>query len=162
VIDDLMRQLSFDEIKFDGEADFGDVAGSVFEVPNDHVVNESDTHVDAEPAFDVGRTEEHIVEHGNSEEVVKQGNGEEAVEKTSAEQVDYDVDVIDSAYETQYYVETSEDAVPDDVLEGEDIDVVNADGFNSDTCYDDETSTYMRRRLNELRKDTKEALNASS
>ncbi|GJR74988.1 hypothetical protein Tco_0087353 [Tanacetum coccineum] len=211
VIDDVMRQLSFDEIKLDGEADFGDVTEVLVfevpmsEVPNDHVVNESDTHIDVELAVDVGRPEEHVIEHvrvdkvvddngeeavvhgsgeeaieqGNSEEAVKQGS-EEVVEETSGEQVDYDVDGIDNAYETQYYVETSKNAgtdddedddflvmkkmkylVPDGVLEGDDIDVVNADGFDSDACYDDETSTYMRRRLNELRKDMEEALNAS-
>ncbi|GKB35144.1 hypothetical protein Tco_0880086 [Tanacetum coccineum] len=40
--------------------------------------------------------------------------------------------------------------VPDDVLEGEDVDVINADGFDSDPGNDDETSNYRRRRLAEL------------
>nr|GEW30363.1 hypothetical protein [Tanacetum cinerariifolium] len=44
---------------------------------------------------------------------------------------------------------------------GEDVDVVNVEGFDSDTCYDNETNTYMSRRLNELRKDMEEALNAN-
>nr|GEX24712.1 hypothetical protein [Tanacetum cinerariifolium] len=102
----------------------------------------------------------------------------EVVEETSGEQVDYDVDKIDSAYETQYHVEYSEDAgkngvddkyndllvdeeneiaepdvdvhlfgiskdvlfdnidvtslVLEGVLEGEDVDVKNLDGFDSD------------------------------
>ncbi|GKA33779.1 hypothetical protein Tco_0720208 [Tanacetum coccineum] len=58
---------------------------------------------------------------------------------------------IDTAYETEYDVQSSEDAgsfifdnigitnlVPDDVLEGEDMDVVNADGFDSDPGNDEE------------------------
>ncbi|GKC52697.1 hypothetical protein Tco_1075442 [Tanacetum coccineum] len=35
--------------------------------------------------------------------------------------------------------------VPDDVLEGEDVDVINADSFDSDTGNDDETSNYKRK-----------------
>ncbi|GJZ56807.1 hypothetical protein Tco_0612301, partial [Tanacetum coccineum] len=35
----------------------------------------------------------------------------------------------------------------DDVLEGEDVDVINADGFNSDPSNDDETRNYRRRRI---------------
>ncbi|GJR16866.1 hypothetical protein Tco_0965393 [Tanacetum coccineum] len=165
----------------------------VSEVPNDHVVNESDTHVDVESAVVVGRTEEHVLE---------QGNGQEAVEETSGEQVDYDVDEIDSAYETQYNVESSEDAsandddllvdeeneitesdvdvhmfviskdvlfdnigvtslVSEDVLEGDDRYVVNSNGFDSDTGYDNETSTYERRRLNEFKREMEGVMNAS-
>nr|GEX89589.1 hypothetical protein [Tanacetum cinerariifolium] len=66
--------------------------------------------------------EEHIIEHviveevidGSSEEDVEQGNGQEAVKAHSDEQVDYDVEGIDSAYETQYHVESSEDVRTDD------------------------------------------------
>ncbi|GKG36938.1 hypothetical protein Tco_0447111, partial [Tanacetum coccineum] len=35
--------------------------------------------------------------------------------------------------------------VPDDVLEGEDVDVINVDGFDSDPDNNDETSNYSRR-----------------
>ncbi|GKE59706.1 hypothetical protein Tco_1498891, partial [Tanacetum coccineum] len=114
----------------------------------------------------VGRTEEHIVERVIVEEVVN-GSFEEDVEHG-----------IDSAYETQYHVESSEDSedddedddddflvdeeneivepdvdvhlfgtrkdvhfdnigvanlVPNDVLKGEAIDIVNLDGYDSDT-----------------------------
>nr|GEX42740.1 hypothetical protein [Tanacetum cinerariifolium] len=82
------QQLSFEETKSDGDADFGDVAGSGIEssglsydesfgvddldlnVPNDHVVNESCIHVDVEPAVDVGRTEENVVERVRVDEIV--------------------------------------------------------------------------------------------
>ncbi|GKG28516.1 hypothetical protein Tco_0406843, partial [Tanacetum coccineum] len=37
--------------------------------------------------------------------------------------------------------------VPDDVLEGEDVDVINVDGFDSDLSEDDEISNYRRRRI---------------
>ncbi|GKC00284.1 hypothetical protein Tco_0986420, partial [Tanacetum coccineum] len=234
VIEDVMKQLSFEEFKMDEEARFGDVAGSgidssglrhnesfgvddldlninltrdlnvsqnetqeeelvsevhVSEVPNEHEVNE--------PA-EVGRTKEHVVE---------QGNGQEVVDETSGEQIDYDVDGIDIAYETQYHVESSEDActnddgdedddilvdeendmvepdvdvnlfsiskvvpfdnisvtslVPNDLLEGEELNVVNLDCYDSDTSNDNETSTYMRRRLDELRREMEGVMNAS-
>nr|GEW67956.1 hypothetical protein [Tanacetum cinerariifolium] len=79
----------------------------MFEVTNDHVVNELDTHVNVEPGFDVGRTEEHVVEqvrvdevvHNSGEEAVEQGNGEEFFKHGSGQQVQYDVDGIDSVYE---------------------------------------------------------------
>nr|GEU95274.1 hypothetical protein [Tanacetum cinerariifolium] len=48
-----------------------------------------------------------------------------------------------------------------DVLRGEDIDVVNSDGFDSDTRNKNETSTYRRRRLNELRKEMGGIMNDS-
>nr|GEW71099.1 hypothetical protein [Tanacetum cinerariifolium] len=79
----------------------------------------------AVPVFeevDVGRTEEHVVEQVIVEEVidssfkedVEHGNGQEAVEVHRDEQVDYDVEGIDNAYETQYHVESREDASTDD------------------------------------------------
>nr|GEV56776.1 hypothetical protein [Tanacetum cinerariifolium] len=76
---------------------------------------------------------EHVVEQviveevidGSFEEDVEHDNGHEAVRA-------YDVEGIDNACETQYHVESREDAVPDDVLKGEDVDVVNSDGFDSD------------------------------
>ncbi|GKC80596.1 hypothetical protein Tco_1131370, partial [Tanacetum coccineum] len=49
--------------------------------------------------------------------------------------------------------------VLEDDFEGEDVDVVNVDGFERDTSYDDETGSHRRRRLNELRRDIEEALN---
>nr|GEY83429.1 hypothetical protein [Tanacetum cinerariifolium] len=98
------------------------------------------THVDAEPAFDVGRTEEHIVEqvrvdevingsveddvvHGSCGEDVKHGNGQVVVKETSGEQVYYDVDGIDSAYETQCHVDSSKDAGVADDDDDDDNDV---------------------------------------
>nr|GEU53114.1 hypothetical protein [Tanacetum cinerariifolium] len=158
VIEDVIRQLSFEETELDGEAGFGDVAEDVGR-PQVPVSNEAD----------FGRTQEHIVEqvivkdYVSYEEGVEQGNGQEVVEASSDEQFFYDVKGIDNAYETQYYVESSEDicAVPNDVLKREDVDVINPDGFDSDPGNDNETSNHRRRRLAELSRKMKCVMNSS-
>ncbi|GKB52679.1 putative ribonuclease H-like domain-containing protein, partial [Tanacetum coccineum] len=50
--------------------------------------------------------------------------------------------------------------VSDDVLEGEDVDVINADGFDSDPGNDEEKN-YRKRRLAELRTEMEGVINAS-
>ncbi|GJR59670.1 putative transposase, mutator type, MULE transposase domain protein [Tanacetum coccineum] len=149
-------------------------------------------------------TQEHIVA-----EVSEVGTHEFTVEDVILE--DYvssgeDVEQgIDTAYETEYDVQSSEDSctnddddddflvneeneiiepdvdvhlfcismdlpfdnisvtnlVPGDVLEGEDVDVINVDGFDSDPGNDDETNDYRRRRLAKLSRETKGVINAS-
>ncbi|GKF44522.1 hypothetical protein Tco_0131074, partial [Tanacetum coccineum] len=128
---------------------------------------------------------------------VEQYNGEFDESAPSDGQFFFDDEGIDTAYETEYDVQSSEDAgtndddddveeyflvdeenkivepdvdvhlfgismylpfdnigvtnlVPDDVLEGEDMDVINADGFDIDPSNDEETN-YRKRRLAELR-----------
>ncbi|GKA37154.1 hypothetical protein Tco_0723719 [Tanacetum coccineum] len=98
---------------------------------------------------------------GTHEPIVEEGNGQEDQSAPSDGHFFYDVEWIDSAYETQYDVRSSEDAVPDDVLEGKDVDVINADGFDSDPGNDNETSNYKRRRLAELSKEMEGVINAS-
>ncbi|GKD32090.1 shikimate O-hydroxycinnamoyltransferase [Tanacetum coccineum] len=51
--------------------------------------------------------------------------------------------------------------VPDDVLEGEDVDVINEDGFDNDSGNDDETNNYRKRRLAELSREIEGVINAS-
>ncbi|GKB83232.1 hypothetical protein Tco_0950127 [Tanacetum coccineum] len=51
-------------------------------------------------------------------------------------------------------------SVPDDVLEREDVDVINADGFDSDPGNDEEKN-YKKRRLAELRTEIEGVINAS-
>nr|GFC28639.1 hypothetical protein [Tanacetum cinerariifolium] len=51
--------------------------------------------------------------------------------------------------------------VPDDVLEGVDVDVVNPNGFDSDTGNYNDTSNYRSKRLNELRREIDGVINAS-
>ncbi|GJY95913.1 hypothetical protein Tco_0512274 [Tanacetum coccineum] len=234
VIDGVMRQLSFDETEFDGEAGFVDVTGSgvdssglshdeSFGVDDldlnlnepvnlnvSQVKTQSKLHVFEEP--DVGRTQEPILlEVSTQELIVAEVSTQEPIvaevstevpiveevgtQKFSVKDVvleDYvssgkegeDVEQdngIDTTYETEYDVQSSEDAgtddddddddvdedflvdeeneivkpdvdvhlfgismdllfdnigvtnlVSDDVLEGEDVDVINADGFDSD------------------------------
>ncbi|GJR67417.1 ribonuclease H-like domain-containing protein [Tanacetum coccineum] len=50
--------------------------------------------------------------------------------------------------------------VPDDVLKGEDVDVINADGFDSNPSNDEERN-YKKRRLAELRTEMEGVINAS-
>ncbi|GKA02291.1 hypothetical protein Tco_0674956, partial [Tanacetum coccineum] len=138
-------------------------------------------------------------------EDVEQGNGQEDESAPTDRQFFYDDKGIDIAYETEYDVQSSEDAgtddddvdedflvdeeneilepdvdvhlfgismdlpfdkigitnlVPDDVLEGEDVDVVNADGFDSNPGNDEEIN-YRKRRLAELRTEMEGVINAS-
>ncbi|GJZ70559.1 hypothetical protein Tco_0634109 [Tanacetum coccineum] len=51
--------------------------------------------------------------------------------------------------------------VQDDVLEGDDVDVINTDGFDSDLGNDDEIINYRRRRLAELSREMKGVINNS-
>nr|GEW36412.1 reverse transcriptase domain-containing protein [Tanacetum cinerariifolium] len=51
--------------------------------------------------------------------------------------------------------------VPDDVLEGKDVNVINLDGFDSDLGNDDETNDYRRRRLAKLSREMEGVINAS-
>ncbi|GKD71435.1 hypothetical protein Tco_1325525 [Tanacetum coccineum] len=91
VIDDVMRQLSFEETELDGEAGFADVMG-------------------VEPFVVEVRTQEPIVEdvivedYVSSEEDAKEGNA----------QFFYDDERIDTAYETEYDVQSSEEAGTND------------------------------------------------
>ncbi|GKA44379.1 RNA-directed DNA polymerase, eukaryota [Tanacetum coccineum] len=80
VIDDVVRQLSFEETKFDGEAGFVDVAG-------------------VEPIVAEFSTQEPIVAEVNT-----QGNGQEDEAAPSDGQFFYDDEGIDTTYETEYDV----------------------------------------------------------
>ncbi|GJY18131.1 hypothetical protein Tco_0389622 [Tanacetum coccineum] len=139
-------------------------------------------------------------------EDVEQGNGQEDESAPTDGQFFYDDEGIDTAYETEYDVQSSEDSgtyddddvdedflvdeeneivepdvdvhlfgismdlpfdnigithlVSDDVLEGEDVDVINTDGFDSDPGNDEERN-YRKRRLAELRMEMEGVINAS-
>nr|GEW06865.1 hypothetical protein [Tanacetum cinerariifolium] len=104
----------------------------------------------------------------SSREDVEQGNGQEDESALIDRQFFYDDEGINTAYETEYDVQSSEDAdtdddddvdedffdlpfdnigitnlMPEGVLEGEDVDVINADDFDSDPGNDEEKN-YMR------------------
>ncbi|GJY46359.1 putative transposase, mutator type, MULE transposase domain protein [Tanacetum coccineum] len=177
------------------------------------VKTQSELPVSEEP--DVGPTQEPILSEVSTEAPIVEevGTQEFSVEDVVIEDYvsfgEYGEDPeqgIDTAYETEYDVQSSEDVgtyddddvvedflvdeeneivepdvdvhlfgismdlpfdnigitylVPDDVLEGEDVDVVNVDGFDSDTSNDEERN-YRKRRLAELRTEMKGVINAS-
>ncbi|GJZ02802.1 hypothetical protein Tco_0520763, partial [Tanacetum coccineum] len=109
VIEDVMKQLSFEETKLDGEAGFGYVAGSGME----------SSGLSHDESFGV-RTQEPIVEevidedYVSSREDAEQSNGQEDKSAPSDGHFFYDDEGIDSAYENQYFVQSSEDIVIDD------------------------------------------------
>ncbi|GJR24444.1 shikimate O-hydroxycinnamoyltransferase [Tanacetum coccineum] len=196
VIKDVIRQLSFKETELDGEAGFGDVAGSGIEIsklshnesfgvddldlnlnePVDLNVSQIETQselpMSEEP--DVGRTQEpimaevktqkSIVEEVRTQEpiveyvLVEDYSSEDACIDDDDEDDDFLVDEENKIVEPDVNVNLfgiSMDVpfdnigvtnlVPDDVLKREDVDVINADGFDSDPGNDDETSNYRRR-----------------
>ncbi|GJW83513.1 ribosomal RNA small subunit methyltransferase [Tanacetum coccineum] len=149
-----------------------------------------------EPIVEEVRTQKPIVEevivedYVSSVEDAEQGNGHEDKSASSDGHFLYDDEGINSAYETQYDVQSSKDAcmddddedddflvdeeneivkpdvdvhlfgismyvpfdnigatnlVPYDVLEEEDVDVINAEGFDSNLGNDNETSNYKRK-----------------
>ncbi|GJU27684.1 heat stress transcription factor B-4-like protein [Tanacetum coccineum] len=196
VIDDVMRQLSFDETELDGEAGFTDVVGieTQSKLP---VSEEPDVGPAQEPILAEVSTQEPIVVEVSTQEpivaevsteapIVGEGNGQEDESASTDGEFFYDDEGIDTAYETEYDVQSSEDAgtnddddadedfymdlpfdnigitnlVSDDVLEGEDVDVINADGFDSDPGNDEERN-YRKRRLAELRTKMEGVINAS-
>ncbi|GJT44201.1 putative transposase, mutator type, MULE transposase domain protein [Tanacetum coccineum] len=128
-----------------------------------------------EPVMEEVRTRELIMEdviveyYVTSGEDVEHGNCHEDESTPSDGQFFYDDEGIDIAYETKYDVYMDllfknigvTNLVPDNVLEGEDVNVINADGFNSDPGNDDETSNYKRRRLAELSREIKGVINVS-
>ncbi|GJT87546.1 hypothetical protein Tco_1069263 [Tanacetum coccineum] len=87
---------------------------------------------------DVGKTKVLMSEEAD-------GNGQEAVEASSDEQVDYDVDGIDCAYETQYHIKSGEDTSindDDDCLVDKEYEIVEHDvdvhlfGISKDVPFD--------------------------
>ncbi|GKB75849.1 hypothetical protein Tco_0942744 [Tanacetum coccineum] len=210
VIDDVMRQISFEEIKLDGDAGFADVAGSGVEssrLSHDESFGVDDLDLNLnEPEF----TMKDVVleDYVSSGEDVEHCNGQEDESAPSDGQFFYDDEGIDTAYETEYDVQSCEDVgtheddddekevflvdeeneivepdvdvylfgismdvpfdnigitnlVPDDVLEGEDVDVINPDSFDNNPGNDDKTNNYRRRRLAELSSEMEGFINAN-
>ncbi|GJU36203.1 hypothetical protein Tco_1184557 [Tanacetum coccineum] len=169
VIDNVMRQLSFDETELDGEAGFADVAGSGVDIET-----QSELPVCEEP--DVGRTQEPILaeefsvkdvvleDYVSSGEDVEQYNGEFDELASSDGQFFFDDEGTDTEYGVYMDLPFNNIGVPNlvsnDVLEGENVDIINADGFDSDPGNDEETN-YRKRRLAELRTEMEGVINAS-
>ncbi|GJX54928.1 putative reverse transcriptase domain-containing protein [Tanacetum coccineum] len=124
-----------------------------------HIETQSKLPVSEEP--DVGRTQEPILSEVSTEvPIVEEVRTQEfSVEDvvledyvSSGEDGEDDEQGIDTAYETEYDVQSSEDA--------EDVDVINADGFHNDPSNDEEKN-YRKRRLAELRTKMEGIINAS-
>nr|GEX69224.1 hypothetical protein [Tanacetum cinerariifolium] len=168
--------LSFEEIELDGKAGFADVTRSSVEssgLSNDEsfrvddldlnlnepvnlnvsqIETQSELHIFKEP--DVDRTQEPIVAYVSTQKpIVAEVSTQEDESALNDGRFFYDNEGIDTAYETKYDVQSSEDA--DDVIEGEDVDVINPYGFNSNPGNDDETNDYKRRMLAELSREMK-------
>ncbi|GKA18013.1 hypothetical protein Tco_0697850 [Tanacetum coccineum] len=184
-----MRQLSFEETDLDGEAGFGDVMGSGVESfglshddsfgvddldlnLNEHVdLNVSQIEMQSKLPMseepDVGRTQEPIVAEGNGQEdesalSIDDDDDDFLVdEENKIVEPDVDVHLFGISMDVPFDNIGVTNLVPDDVLEEEDVDVINADGFDSDPGNDDETSNYMRRRLSELSREMEGVINAS-
>nr|GEV41051.1 transposase, MuDR [Tanacetum cinerariifolium] len=128
--DDVIRQLSFDETELDKEAGFADVTGE-------------------EPG--VGRTYEPILsEVSNQEPIMAEVRNEVPIVIEVGTQEFSVEDVV-----VEDYVSSRED-----VEQGEDVDVINADGFDSDLGNDEEKNN-KKRRLAELRIEMEGIINAS-
>ncbi|GJU88972.1 mutator type transposase [Tanacetum coccineum] len=200
---------------------FADVAGSGVDSSR-LIETQSELLVSEEP--DVGRTQEPILaEVSTQEPIVTEVSTQEPIMAEVSTQVPiveevgtheftpsdrqflFDDEVKDTAYETEYDVQSSKDDDDDDddvdedflvdeeneiverdvdvhlfgisvdlpfdnigvtnlasndVLEGEDVDVINADSFDSDPGNDEETN-YRKRRLAKLRTEMEGVINAS-
>ncbi|GKE80924.1 hypothetical protein Tco_1550924, partial [Tanacetum coccineum] len=191
------------------EAGFADVARSGVEsygLSHDEYfgVNDLDLNLNKhEPILAEVRTQEPVVEEFRTQEPIM----EDVIVEDYVSSGENAEQGIDTAYETEYDLQFSEDVgtnddddededflvdeenelvepdvdvhlfgismyvpfdnigvtnlVPDDILEGEDVDVINANGFDSDLSEDNEISDYMRRRLAELSKEMEGVINAS-
>ncbi|GKA56415.1 heat stress transcription factor B-4-like protein [Tanacetum coccineum] len=177
VIDDVMRQLSFDETELDREAGFADVARSG--------VDSSGLKVSTEvPIVEEVGTQEFSLEDvviedyvSSGEDMPEQGNWSKMNHyPLIGTNVFYDDEGIDTAYEIKYDVQSSEDVGTDDddnddigeylLVDEEneivepDVDVHLFDGFDSDPGNDEEKN-YRKRRLAELRTEIEGVINAS-
>ncbi|GJS26793.1 hypothetical protein Tco_0487413 [Tanacetum coccineum] len=156
-----MRQLSFEETELDEEAGFADVVRSGVEssgLSHDVSFGVDDLDLNLNEPVNLNVSQIKTQSELPVYEDRMLGNG----------QFFYDDEGIDIAYETQYDVQSSEDARlddDDDFLVDEENEIVepdvdvplfvisidvpfdNINGFDSDPGNDDKTSNYMRRRL---------------
>ncbi|GJV04721.1 hypothetical protein Tco_1338290 [Tanacetum coccineum] len=199
VIDDVMRQLSFDETELDRDAGFADVARSGMDssgLSHDESfrVDDLDLNLNKDPYVnlnvsqvetqfelpmseepDVGHTQEPILaevstkapiveevgtQEFNVEDVVIEDyvssgeDGEDAEQDNDEEneivEPDVDVRLFGISKDLPFDNIGITNLVSDDVLEGEDVDVINADGFNSDPSNDKERN-YRKRSPKEAK-----------
>ncbi|GJS89686.1 hypothetical protein Tco_0772322 [Tanacetum coccineum] len=149
VIDDAMRKLSFENTELDGEAGFTDVVGSGVDssgLSHDESFGVDDMDLNLNEPI-VGRTQEPIV--------VAEVN----TQVSNVEDVGTQVPIVEEFGTQEFSVEDVElkiimdlpfdnigvtNLVSGDVLEGEDVDVINADDFDSDLSNVDSTTITRR------------------
>nr|GEY98034.1 hypothetical protein [Tanacetum cinerariifolium] len=159
IIDDVIRQLSFDETELNREAGFVDVAGVVWTV---QVETQSKLPVSEEP--DVGPTQEPILAESSEDAVTNDDDDVDedffVDEENEIVEPDVDVYLFGINMDLPFANIGITNLVSGDVLEGNDVDVINADGFNSGPGNDEERN-YRKRRLAELRNEMECVINAS-
>ncbi|GKA44694.1 hypothetical protein Tco_0737490 [Tanacetum coccineum] len=143
VIDDLMRQLSFDKTKLDGEIGFANVVGSDVGRTQEPILAEVSTQ---EPIMAEVNTQEPIVAEVSTEVPIVEESSKDACinddddvdevflvdEENEIVEPDVDVHLFGISMDLPFDNIGVTNLVPDDVLKGEDVDVINADGFDSD------------------------------
>nr|GEU37276.1 hypothetical protein [Tanacetum cinerariifolium] len=168
-----------DEPKINGEAGFADVTGSG--VDTSGLSHDESFGVD-DLDLKVSTQEPIVAEVSTQEPIVAEVSTEQDELASNNRQFLYDDEGIDTAYETKYDVQSSEDVGTDndddddvhkdflvdeeneivkpdvDVnLFGKDVDVIDADSFDSDPSNDEEKN-YRKRRLAELKTEVEGAL----
>ncbi|GKF47483.1 hypothetical protein Tco_0137285, partial [Tanacetum coccineum] len=146
VINYVMRHLLFDEMELDGEAGCGDDACS--SIDSSDLIHDESFGVKVDEV--IHGSGEAVVVHGSGKEAVKPGNSEEFVDHDAGtydddgEDDDFLVDEENEIVEPDvdvYLFGISKDVPFDntgvtrlvlkEVLDGDDVDVVNVDGFES-------------------------------
>nr|GEU84205.1 hypothetical protein [Tanacetum cinerariifolium] len=150
VINDVMRQLSFKDTKLDGKAGFANSARSgveCFGLSHDESFRvDDDLDLNLNEPISLNRSEEVGTQKFTVEDVVLKDY------VSSREDVKHYNDQEDESTPSDGHMDLSFDnigvtnLVPDDVLEGEDVDIINSDGFENDPGNDDETNDNRRRR----------------
>ncbi|GKC08134.1 hypothetical protein Tco_0999744 [Tanacetum coccineum] len=175
----------FEETELDGEAGFADVVGSGVEsyrLSHDESFGVDDLDLNLnepinlnvstqEPIMEKVSTQVPIVEEVGTQEFTMEDvvhedyvtSGENARTFNSSEDEGTDDDDDDDDDDEDLVDEENEIVEPDvDVhLFGDDVDVINPDGFDNDPGNDDETNEYRRKRLDELSREIKGVINAS-
>nr|GEU49225.1 putative transposase, mutator type, MULE transposase domain protein [Tanacetum cinerariifolium] len=196
VINDVMRQLSFEETKLNGKVGFADVAKidvKSFGLSHDELFRVDDLNLNLNEPInlnvsqiktqyelpmseepDVGRTQEPIMAKffyydggiDNAFEIeydIQSSKDAGTIDDDDDEDEDFLVDeeneVVEPDVDVYFFsiiMDVSFDnigvtnLVPDDVLKGDGVDVINADGFDSAPSNDDKTSNYRREYVVEL------------
>nr|GEY62843.1 hypothetical protein [Tanacetum cinerariifolium] len=146
---DLIRRITFDDMKIDGEAYFGNIEdrnldsldsclSSVQEVQND--VHGIDSGYDTQ--YDGGYSSEDVGTNDEDDLMVDEEN--EIIEH------DVEVNMFGITNNVPFVNISVTSLLPKEVLEKDDVDVVNVDGFDSDGGYENEVGFKKRKKLKEI------------